>query len=285
MEIMEQEEQVEPEVAEEFVEQPAEPAEQVNPWDGFTPSKFGLDKRYDTLNPEQFAKEIKYRNETYGRQSQELGELRRKSREYEEKLKRFMEAADKPVEQPQSQGPDEFTIKQFYDLMEKGQPNQALDLLLKDRLNPKFDGEDFQKAVDQRVQDHLNQYYTYTNEEKIKSDPDYPIYANYIEVLKSPEHFGGHRRPSELLEFSKMAAENKTLADLVYSNMKRYPDMPIEDAKKFANLTLNHSSTESGKKEEFKKTVNKLNDLAPTTSPAKASEVAKIGNMEDAFNV
>ena len=277
------EEVVEP--VEAVVEPEAVVEEPVNPWNDFTPSKYGLDERYDSLPPEQFSREIKHRNETYGRQSQELGELRRQHKENETKLKRFMEAADKPIEPPQDTGPDEFAIKQFYDMMEKGQPKQALDLLLKDRLTPKFDGDDFQQAVDQRVHDHLNQYYAYTNEEKIKSDPDYPMYASYIEILKSDEHFGGRRRPVELLEFSKLVTSNKTLADLVYSNMKQYPDMPFDDAKKFANLTMNHSATEQGKKDDYKKTVNKLDDIAPTTSAAKASAVETISNMEDAFSV
>jgi len=273
------------ETPEDTVEEAVETPIETNPWDGFTPSKLGLEERYDKIGPEQFAKEIKFRNESYGRQSQELGDLRRKAKEDAEKLRRFMEAADKPAEKPADNSPDEYAIKQFYDMMENGKPSQALDLLLKDRMSPKFDSDDFKTAVQSIMQENLNQYHAYQVEENVRRDPDYPQYSGYIDTLRSEEHFGNTRRPEELLSFSKLVQENKGLADIVYSNMKQYPAMSFDDAKKFANLSLNHSSTEEGKREDYKNTVKKLESVAPTSNAQKSSEKENIGSMDDAFNL
>ena len=274
----------------EVIEQPAEEvvdqAVETSPWEGFVPSKTGMDSRYDTMNPDQFAREFKHHNETYGKQSQELGELRRQSKVYQEKIKRFMEAADKPIQEPaQVEGLDDFTKQQFYDMMEKGNPQKAIDLLIGDRFNPKYDGDDFKSAVQSIMQDNFNQYHAYQSEEQIRSDPDYPQYSGYIDTLRTDEHFGSSRRPEELLSFAKLVQENKPLADVVYSNMRRYPAMSVDDAKKFANLSMNHSATEQGKRDDYKKTVDKLDSVAPASAAAKASQNDKISSMEDAFNL
>lgn len=277
----------EPQTEDVATEEVAAEEPQANPWSEFAPSKFGLDERYDSMSPDQFAREIKYRNEVYGRQANELGEMRRQYQEAQEKLKRFMEAADKPVEkQPEQDGiTDEIITQQFYQLMEKGQPQKALELLLKDRMTPKFDDEAFQKAVDERVREHLNQFQQHTAEESIKGDPDYPMYRGYIDILRQDEHLGNTRKPAELLAFSKLNAENNALGNLVYSNMKQYPTMSFDDAKKFAELTLNSSSTEQAKKDSYRKTVQKINDTAPANSAAKSSQAEQINSMDDAFDV
>jgi hypothetical protein len=266
-------------------EQPVEtPA---NPWDGFTPSKYGLEERYDKLSPEQFAKEIQFRNQTAGRHSQEIGELRRRNKEYEEKLARFMEAADKPVEtRQQVDDLDEYTKEKYYKLLELGKPREATKLVLGDMLKPKYDSEDFHKAVDERVKEHLGQYYAYTSEESIKRDPDYPEHAEYIDLLKEENHFGNTRRPEELLNFSKLVKENKSLADLTYHNMKQYPSMSFDDSLKFASLTLNASSLNDKKKADYQAQVKKLDGVTPpagNTVPGNTEE--KIESMDDAFNV
>jgi len=258
-----------------------------SPWSDFTPSKYGLDARYDTLKPDQFAKEIQFRNQTFGKQTQELGELRRKTQEYEQKLAKFMEAADKPIEMAKaSKGLDEFAKEKFYKLLEQGRPDEALEIVLADKLKPKFDGEDFQKAVDARVQEHLNKYNTYASEESIKRDPDYPAYSDYMDVLKQPEHFGGNRRPEELLAFSKLVSENKPMADITYDYMKRYPNMNFDDAKKFAGLTLNNGTVTEQKKDQLKKQLDKLEGVSPAKGGSKPSGAeGKITSMDDAFNV
>jgi len=268
-------------------EQPVEtgPEETTNPWQDFTPSKFGLDERYDKLPPDQFAKEIQFRNQTYGRQSQELGELRRKHQDAEARLAKFMEAADKQPETPKQVNElDEFTKDKYYKLLEQGRPDEATRLVLGDSLKPKYDSEDFQKAVDDRVQEHLSQYYTYTAEEGIKRDPDYPKYSEYIELLKTPEHFGNQRNPSELMEFSRLAETNKSLADLTYHNMKRYPSMSFDDAKKFAGLTMGSGKANEEKKDKFKKELNKLDGVSPSKGSAdKAVESEQYDSMDEAF--
>jgi len=283
------EEEVVETVEQDVQEQPtqdlqAEPAQPENiptiPW-----SKYGLDSRYDKMNPEQFAKEFSYRNETFGRQANELGELRRKHQEAEQKLKRFMEAADKPIEQPQSNEPDEMLIEQFYKLMEKGQPHKALDLLMKDKLSPKYDKDEaFQRHVQQLIQQELSQYHQYNVEQSVASDPDYYKYQDYIGLLRSEDHFGNNRSPKELMEFSRLVEENKPLADLTYSNMKSYPNMSFDDAKKFANLTLSHSDIEAKKKTEYVKQVKSLNSVTPPSAGSKkASEKEEYLTMDEAF--
>lgn len=263
-------------------------AADANPWSGFTPSKFGLDSRYDKMSPEQFAKEYQFRNQTFGRQSQELGELRRKTQEYEAKLSRFMEAADKPVEMKKaSQGMDELTKENFYKLLERGEPDKAFDLMLKDKLTPRYDeDESFQKAVDARVQEHLSKYYNYTMEEGLRQDPDYPKYSDYIELLSQEDHFGGQRNPKELLKFAKLVDENKPLADLTYHNMRKYKDMPFDEAKQYAMAMMNSQSATHQKQEAIAKQVKSLSGVSPATGSAQqASQTETIKSMDDAFTL
>lgn len=117
------------------------------------------------------------------------------------------------------------------------------------------------------------------------SDPDYEKFAEYIEVLKSPDNLGEARSPKEMLSLAKLVAENKPLADLTYMNLKKYPQMPFEDCRKFANLTINASSQADKTRTDLTKQVKSLQNAAPSGGMTKMSEKPKIDSMEQAFSM
>lgn len=270
----------EPQEAVEQAEQVEQPMEETpKNW-----SDYGLDERYNDMPREQFAKEIMHQRQTYGNQSNELGKLRRQMEEKELQLKKFMEAADKPVQPTKSNEWDELKRQNFYSLLEKGQPEKALEMALEGKFDKNYEEDkDLISLMDKRMQDHLSQYYAYTAEESVKSDPDYNKFSSYIDTLKSEEHFGNQRSPKELLQFSKLAAENQSLANLVYSNMKEF-NLPFDQAKKFADMELATSQKATEKKEEFKQTLNNLDGVKPPAGNSKnAAKAEKITTMDDAF--
>ena len=275
------------EVKSESVESQPEPKPEPEPAEPKSSkwSDYGLDPRYDTLPQEQIAREIAFHNKVIGRQGQELGEYRKKVAEYEAKLQRFMEAADRPASKPDAgNGWDEIKNAQFMKMIDDGKVPEALQLAIGERLKPNWKDEELTKAVDQRVQEHLRQFYGWQREQSIASDPDYPKFAEYIATLKGEEYLGSQRDPKELLDLSKLVVENKSLADITYMNMKNYPNMSFSDAKKFASLTLGSSVAGEQKKNDFKQTVGQLNGVTkPKGNSSNASTEPQFKTMEEAF--
>jgi hypothetical protein len=180
---------------------------------------------------------------------------------------------------------DDIQLQQFYALIEKN-PRKAIRFALGDNFGkPNFEDEKFLEAVDGRVRESLKQYHGYIEESSAMSDPDYERFAEYIETLKSPENLGETRSPKEMLSLSKLVVENKPLADLTYMNLKKYPQMPFEDCRKFANLTMTASSQSDKTKADLAKQVKSLQNAAPGGGVSKTSEKPKIDSMEQAFNM
>jgi hypothetical protein len=247
-------------------------------------SQYGLDPRYDRVSPEQIARELLHHTKMSGRQAQELGDARKKVADYEAKMAEFQKVAGVTPKQ-ETKDWDEIKTQQFMKLIDEGRVPEALDLALAERLKPKFDTEDFSKAVDSRVQEHLNKFYGWQQEQTVASDPDYPQFSEYINIeLKNPDRFGESRPPTELLALAKLVVENKPLADLTYMNMKEFPNMSFDKAKQYANWALVAQANADEKKNQHKAMVGKLDGVGrPKGTVQQTTGDEKIMSMDDAF--
>lgn len=252
----------------------------VSPW-----KSVGLD-RYDGLPVEQIAKEVSFQFKTAGKHASEIGQLRKDLQERDRKLQdleRVIGTKQAAKVDDAVEDMDEIQLQQFYALIEKN-PRKAIRFALGDNFGkPNFEDEKFQEVVDNRVREALKQYHGYIEESSAMSDPDYERFAEYIETLKSPENLGETRSPKEMLSLSKLVVENKPLADLTYMNLKKYPQMPFEECKKFANLTLNASSQADKAKTSLTNQIKNLQNAAPGGGVSKTSEKPNIKTMDEAF--
>lgn len=229
----------------------------------------------------------KYNASLYGRQANELGTARQQLQEAQTLIDKYKQVSDpdRKAEQKIEQM-SEGQLADFYREFESN-PRAALLSLLDDKLGGGgMSDEDFQKRVDERVNEQLRDYHGYSTVENLRRNrPEYGEHEDYIQLISQAEHLGQSRNPEDLLDFSILHKANKTLANVVYGMLKSYPGMAFADAKEYAELKLAAPASNQDTKEKLKKEVAALAGGKIAGGGNKASQDENIESMEDAFNV
>jgi len=243
-------------------------------------AEYGLDERFNGMSREQIAADILHRNTVYGRQGTELGQAKKDLAAAQEQLNGVKKAADLSVE-----------VKQEVQKMSEGQlarwledlqtdPHAAIRGLLGDSYGRRSEDE-LNELMDKRINEGLEGYHGYTEEQAAMADPDYQSCAGYIKQLQGQEHFGNTRPTMELLEFARLAITNKTAADPLYDVMKRFPGVPMKECIHMINGRPKAEVSAN----KIRKEVESLAGGGMPSGSKKASETPVIKTMDDAFDV
>ena len=269
----------EPEPTEPTGDPPEPEPEPADPPAEKTYAELGLDARYDSMTREQIAEDIKHRAGVFSRHEHEMGQLRTKSANMEEQIANFKKAADLPVEvKAEVQKMSEAELSRWLEDLQTD-PRAAIQSLLGDNFGRRSD-DDMNAIIDKRVDEGLQGYHGFTQDEAAKSDVDYPIYAEYIEGLQRPEYFGNTRSPRELLDFARLYDADKDAANAVYNVMKRYPTVAMKDC---VHMVNGRPKAEVSA-DKIRQQVNELSGVTKTSGSHKASATPNIKSMDDAFD-
>lgn len=239
----------------------------------------GLNERYDSMSREQIAGDIKQRNTAFGNLTNDNETLRRQVAELETKGNKVREAADLPAEvKSEVKKMSEEELRRWLDDLQTD-PHAAIRSLLGDSFGRRSD-DDLSKFIDKRVNEGLNDYHGYTEEQAVRADPDYPVFANYIEGLQDPKYFGDTRSPRELLDFARLFHTDREAANAVYGVMKRFPSVPMKDCVRMVNGTPKAAVDADKIREQVKDLAG--GGLPPGSNKVSSSE--KIEDMHTAFH-
>lgn len=244
-----------------------------------TYAELGLNERYDSMTREQLAEDIKSRNTSFGHQTEVVGQLREQLQTYEEQLAGVKKAADLPAEvkaAAKKMSPQELD-RWLQDL--QTDPHAAIRGLLGDNFGRRSDDE-LSKLIEKQVNEGLQGYHGYTEEQAVRADPDYPVFANYIEYLQKPEHFGNTRSPRELLEFGRLITADKEAGNAVYDAMKRFPGVPMKECIHM----VNGRPKANVDADKIRREVDGLAGGGLPGGSKTRSKVEKIEGMHDAFH-
>lgn len=242
-------------------------------------AQLGMHERYDGMSRQEIATDILHRNTVHGRQTGEVGQLRKDLAAAQEQLAGVKKAADLPVEvKAEVQKMSEAELSRWLEDLQTD-PRAAIQSLLGDNFGRRSD-DDMNAIIDKRVDEGLQGYHGFTQDEAAKSDVDYPIYADYIEGLQRPEHFGNTRSPRELLDFARLYDADKDAANAVYDAMKRFPRVPIKDC---VHMVNGRPKAEVSA-DKIRQQVNELSGVTKTSGSHKASATPNIKSMDDAFD-
>ncbi len=249
-----------------------------------TYAELGLDARYDGMDRAQLAEDIKHRNTVHGRQSTEVGTLRKDLAAAQAKLDGFAKAAGVSVEAKEViEDMDEAELGVFLTDLQSN-PRKAFTRILGKGMGRRSD-DDLKKLFMEFFDEGIGQYHDYTGQQTAQADPDYQIHAGYMESLRLPENFGNTRPAQELLAFAKLADvpnADKALVDALYSDMKRYPQVSMKDC-------LNMVTGRTGGKakvdpDKIREQVDSLTGGKLPSGAKKKSSTEKIETMDDAFS-
>lgn len=255
---------------------------------------FGLDE-FEGKSAEDVAKAVSqlrrekdYQNQLYGRLTNELGELRKFKDETEKTLKA------QPKKEPAETVMTPAQLQVFNEEYEK---NPAKALL-------KYFGDDFKAVIREElktamgetsVEDMVGE--TAERLEISQLQHNHPEDAdNLIGTLEEPgpimildqkENLGTQRRPlEELYQLAKMGLANDQLYSPVYGLMKKYPQMPVAEAKNIAQLQLTRPDAAAQKIEQAKATAAKLDTVSTHAKSAPKSDTSgEVMSIDQAFEV
>jgi len=244
----------------------------------------GID-RFDGMSREQQANEINWRNRVAGQQANELGELRKKVAELEK-------SPEKPEEKaPVRRGLTEAEIADYNKILEGGDPVGAF---------LKYGGDDFKQIISEAIKSEFqgglkdiiggqvdSQADSLAYSSFCQNHPDYETYEPLMQTLDGKEHLREQKRSyEELYELAKLGEDNDPLYEPTYSMLKKYPNMNVVEAKKFASLQLSNPEAAQTKRDKIKETVGKIDVVNKATAKKSAStNVEKPESIDDAFNI
>lgn len=235
-------------------------------------------------------KQYKHFAGLHGKQSQELGQLRKEREQWQaerEQLQRMKEAAGQKVEPTSDWGDwNDQKRQQFFFEIENGNPLKYIHDSLNERFSKQFVTQEMiAKQVQEMLQNGFDGYTDWMDERHLMSDPEYVKYKPYIEVLQQDVNFGKTRTKSDLLEFAKFRAteQDENLVGLVYDLMRKYPSMDLTQAKKWAGMELQTSRQADTNADDLRQKVNAVKDVTGKGAATKASETEKVATMDEAF--
>ena len=257
-----------------------EPGDELEPTVEKSWAELGMHERYDSMTREQIAADILHGNTVHGRQAEEVGQLRKQLAAVEEQFAGVKKAADLPVEVKQEvKKMSEAELGRWLEDLQTD-PHMAIQSILGDNYGRRTE-EELSKLIDERINDGLQGYHGYTEDQAAMADPDYRLLAGYIETLKGQDHFGNTRPTMELLELGRLVHTDKESADAVYDAMKRFPGVPMQDCIHMINgRPKNNVSADKIRKE--------VKGLAGGGLPGgakKRSTTEKIEDMDAAFDI
>lgn len=245
--------------------------------------------RYEKMTREQIAAEISWRHEVDGRQSDELGDLRKKLKTQDGELEKFKKPPEEKVDFLESlPAMTEGEVMDFNSLYETN-PMKAI---------MKYSSPHIKQIIESHLKETLPQYMQGTvggllaeqNEageykKFLDSNDDAEEYVDAMKVLDKPENLGQQRRPyRDLYELAKLGTTQDSLYAPVFQMMRSYPNMPFAEAKKFVELQSHSPDSAKNTREKIKKDVNELQAAGSTTSKKSKASLEKATDVEEAFD-
>ena len=154
-------------------------------------------------------------------------------------------------------------------------PHAAIQTLLGENYGRRSE-EELSEIIDKRVNEGLEGYHGYTEEQAAMADPDYPVFAKYIEQLQRPENFGNTRSPREMLDFARLFHTDREAADNVYDVMKRFPSVPMKNCVHMIN-------GRPKSKVDPEKIRKEVKGLAGGGLPSGSKKVSSAENIDDMY--
>jgi hypothetical protein len=249
--------------------------------------EYNLD--WDGKSREQIAREITFQRGVSGRQSQELGRLRKEYQTASQKLSELSKLAGGATN-PEGQTVKEAVAEMdpaekamFFKELEEGDPRKALRRALGDLGIPKTD--DIKKMIADGVKEQLGQYHDWNEENTLRStDPDYAKNEEMVKWFRDPENTEGipDRSRKECLDLVKLGNENQLLAGFVYDLMRK-SNLPFAECKRISTLELSAQQTNDSAKEKIAGEIKKGNKTTPSGSKTVGSE-GHAKTMDEAFS-
>lgn len=235
----------------------------------------------------------KYREQQFGKQANELGELRRVAEEAKQLRQQLAQMTgqrtEKTTEQPAkdqkwSEVEKEVFIRKFNDdptsalqeyvdgILTKNEEKIIEKLLAKagDKFSPKLEEKAAMLAIDNEVRQFRSTH------------PDSGKYEPLMGELMKDEHLGDKVDYHEVYSLAKLAEENESLYNLTYQYMKRGID--FTEAKDIATLKLSGGKTAESAKDSVRQEVARLKGATKPVVAGKVSDNVIFENFKDAFS-
>ncbi len=258
----------------------AEQAETTEEVKDKTWAELGLNERFDGMSREEIASDILHRNTVHARQADEVGQLRKDLANAEQKIAGVKKAADLPTEvKAEVKKMSEAELARWLEDLQTD-PHTAVRSLLGDSYGRRSE-EELAELVDKRVNEGLQGYHGYTQDQRAMDDPDYQVAAPYIEYLQSEDQFGNTRPAMELLELWRLVMTDKPTADVVYDTMKRFPGVPMKNCIHM----VNGRPKAAVDADKIRKQVKNLSGGGLPSGSKKVSTTEKIDDMDTAFDL
>ncbi|MFA5163822.1 MAG: hypothetical protein WC441_04895 [Patescibacteria group bacterium] len=260
----------------EVVEQPTVTQEPSVDW-----SKYGL-SNLSGKSPEEIANFLKYQNRIYGKQQNEIGEMRKKLAEFESKSQ--MTSPQSTEVKAQMADMDELELAYFAEAFNKN-PRSALNKLLKDSILPELMPEIFKQVkekydpVIKETSESLavkNEFVSFTREH-----PDYRQYEDVMKELMTDAYLGDKFEFNEVYKLAVMADKEQSLFNETCKLMKR--GLLFDEAKDYASLRKNAIPSAQAKIDQIKKDVTQAAMGGKRTTTKQAASESKSMTMDDAF--
>jgi len=218
----------------------------------------------------------------YGRQANELGELRRRAEELK-KLREQVTGKETPAKEIVSEM-DDFELQAFANLFNQN-PHAAIDKFIKPGLKESLKAdlikelrEEFGKTVDEKVGSLATEqeWQAFT-----ARHPDYEPHLDVMRTLMTNEYLSENVPYEEVYKLAVLAKEEASLFSDTCALMAK--GLPFEQAKGYAAAKVHQSANADGKKAQVKKEIASAGGgLKRSVSGQKVSEPV-ITTMDQAF--
>lgn len=251
---------------------------------------------FDGLSEDDIAKRItlmkeqlEYSNQVRGNSANELGVLRHKVEQFEKERNEAEKAKAEPAE-PVIPKMSEGELHD-YKTMQETNPIGAIYKYVLPRLQSSID-EQVRKSLETGVQGPMTKAMQ-DHQERVDwanfcaKHPDMDrVAVNGMKILDGPEYLGEQHRPyDDLFELTQMSIGNDPLYNATYFQMKKYPQMPIAQAKKYAAAELAAKDNAKTKKEQLQKEHADLDKAnVPSTKTRSESPPKVFSGMDEAFD-
>jgi hypothetical protein len=238
---------------------------------------YGIDG-WDGKSREQIAREVAFQRNVSGRQSGELGKLRKEYQTTQQKLAEFEKlAGGKNTQQGQAvaaaiEDMSEGDKLGFFKELEEGNPRKALRMALGDLGIPK--NEDIQKMIAETIEKQLGQYHDWSEETNLRtSNPDYAKHEEMVNWLRDKNNEEGlpNRPRQDCLELCILGEQDTALAGMTYDLLKT-SNLPFQRCKQLAQLEMTTSAANETAKNTLKGEIKKGNKTSPMGSKSTQSD-------------
>lgn len=230
---------------------------------------------------------VRYMNQQYGKQTNELGELRKLKAEYEQLKNQITGQPKKEQSQADpvmTEVENEMFIRMFND-----NPAKAIEKLLipkiKSQLSAQLKDElagELKKEIAPQFEVKASELAT-NNEIRMLclAHPDAPQFAPLMQMLMSEEHLGDGLEYEQVYQLAKLASSNEPLYRAAYGLMKKGLD--FNEAQELATLRLTKAQTIDNSKNAIRNEVKALDGVSKLGAVTKKSADSLCTTNEEAF--